>query len=129
MAVAGELALLTTTAGAGTWGRLFFVNDAKRPIPDAPNGGGVLDKVSIRSGGRISDIKVGIRVNPPADGDLNIYLISPKGKFVELSTDNGGGGNNYGTGSNSCPRDPSNLTIFDDEGGGSIRRGPPPVPG
>jgi subtilisin-like proprotein convertase family protein len=123
------IALATTTAGAGTSGRLFFLNDAKRPIPDAPNGGGVLDKVTIRSGARIRDIEVGIRINHPSDGDLNIYLISPKGKFVELSTDNGGSGNNYGTGSNRCPRNPSDLTIFDDESGRSIRSGAPPFRG
>ena len=117
-------ALIATTAGAGT-GRQFFYQSAKRPIPDAPNGGGVLDKLTLRGSARIRDMNVGIRINHGAVGDLNIYLVSPEGKFVELSTDNGGGGNNYGTGSNNCPN-ARRFTVFNDEAGRSIRQGAPP---
>ena len=49
-------------------------------------------------------------------------------KFVELSTDNGGAGNNYGTGPNSC-RGRGTLTTFADEVGRSIREGSPPFGG
>jgi subtilisin-like proprotein convertase family protein len=121
-------ALIATTAGAGTGGRLFFFQNAKRPIPDAPNGGGVLDKLSLRGNGRIRDLNIGIRINHDADADLNIYLVSPKGKFVELSTDNGGGGNNYGTGANNCPN-ARRYTVFTDEAGRSIRQGTAPFAG
>jgi subtilisin-like proprotein convertase family protein len=121
-------ALLTTPAGAGN-PRVFFATQAKRPIPDAPNGGGVLAKLNVRRSGRIGDMEVGLRINHSFDADLNIYLVSPKGKFVELSTDNGGSGDNYGRGSNSC-RVPANaLTIFDDEAGRSIRSGSAPFAG
>lgn len=33
------------------------------------------------------------------DGDLNLYLFAPNGRFVELSTNNGGNGDNY---TNTC---------------------------
>lgn len=130
MAIAAALltvALLTTSAGAGT-GRQFFFQEATRPIPDAPNGGGVLDKISLRGSARISDLNVLVRINHGADADLNLYLISPNGKFVELSTDNGGGGNNYGTGPNSC-RGSGRFTVFTDQAGRSIRQGAPPFAG
>ena len=43
------------------------------------------------------------------NSDLDIHLISPSGVMVELSTDNGGSGHNYGN-----PNDPtcSNVTTF-----------------
>jgi subtilisin-like proprotein convertase family protein len=120
------VALLAATAGAG--GRQIFFQDASRPIPDAPNGGGVIDKLFLRGSARIADLNVAIRINHTADADLNIYLVSPKGKFVELSTDNGGAGNNFGTGPNSC-RGNGGLTTFADEVGRSIRQGSAPFDG
>jgi subtilisin-like proprotein convertase family protein len=106
-------------------GGFFVSNDRNRAIPDASDGGGVLSKISVRAGGRIRDLEVGVRINHTFDADLNIYLISPRGKFVELSTDNGGSGNNYGTGPNVCARG----TVFDDEARRSIRAGAPPFAG
>ena len=42
------------------------------------------------------------------NADLDIYLTSPSGQIVELSTDNGSGGDNYGLSSPSC----SDYTTF-----------------
>jgi subtilisin-like proprotein convertase family protein len=42
--------------------------------------------------------EVCIRINHTWDSDLDIYLIAPDGTIVELSTDNGGSGNDYGSG-------------------------------
>ena len=119
------VALLTGSAGAGTGGRLFFYQPTKRAIPDAPNGGGVIDKISLRGNGRIRDLNIGLRINHTNDADLNIYLVSPKGKFIELSTDNGGSGNNYGAGQNSCGRR-ARFAVFTDQAGRSIRQGSAP---
>ena len=41
-----------------------------------------------------------IRINHSWDSDLDIYLRAPDGTIIELTTDNGGGGNNYGVGAN-----------------------------
>lgn len=38
-------------------------------------------------------------INHPWVDDLDVYLVSPDGKFVELTTDNGGNGDNY---TNTC---------------------------
>ncbi|RMH69902.1 MAG: T9SS C-terminal target domain-containing protein, partial [Gemmatimonadetes bacterium] len=51
------------------------------------------------------------------DADLDIYLISPAGTRVELSTDNGGSGNDYLS------------TEFDDEASTPITSGSPPFTG
>jgi gliding motility-associated-like protein len=40
-----------------------------------------------------------LNIDHPSDGDLDIYLVSPDGKFLELSSDNGGTGDNY---TNTC---------------------------
>lgn len=118
---------LSAPAGFGG-GRQFFNNDRKFAIPDEPNGGGKLSKITLTGNGRIADLDVGIRINHRSVDDLNIYLISPQGNFVELSTDNGGPGDHYGTGPNSCGGSGS-LTIFSDEAGRDIRAGNAPFPG
>ena len=51
------------------------------------------------------------------DGDLDIFLISPFGTQVELSTDNGGGGDNF------------TNTVFDDAAATSITAGAAPFTG
>lgn len=40
-----------------------------------------------------------LNITHPSDGDLDIFLISPGGQFLELSTDNGANGDNY---TNTC---------------------------
>lgn len=42
--------------------------------------------------------QVCIKINHTYDADLDIYLVAPDGTIVELSTDNGGSGDNYGSG-------------------------------
>jgi subtilisin-like proprotein convertase family protein len=122
VALAAILLALPVVAGAA----LFSSGNQSRLIPDADNGGGVLSKINVRRTGRIRDLNVRVRIDHPADADLNIYLVSPGGKFVELSTDNGGNGDNYGAGSNSCG---GSFTIFNDEAPTRIRDGAPPFLG
>ncbi|MEK6278012.1 MAG: proprotein convertase P-domain-containing protein [Actinomycetota bacterium] len=120
-AVAALLALPALAVAA-----LFSSGNQGRLIPDANNGGGVLSKIRINSDARIRDLNVRVRIAHPADDDLNIYLVSPKGEFVELSTDNGGNGDDYGAGANSCA---GSFTVFNDESPVSIRNGAPPFLG
>ena len=40
----------------------------------------------------IIDLDVTISIDHPQDGDLDIFLVSPAGTRIELSTDNGGAG-------------------------------------
>src|SRR5690606_9044335 len=43
----------------------------------------------------LTDVNVTVNISHTNNADLDIYLISPTGTTVELSTDNGGSGNNY----------------------------------
>ncbi len=97
-------------------------------IPDEPNGGGVVSRIDVprREAGRIVNLDVRVRIRHPSDEDINIYLVSPSGKFVELSTDNGGNGDDYGAGPVGCG---GSFTVFDDEAGTRIRDGAPPFLG
>jgi subtilisin-like proprotein convertase family protein len=120
--------LLASRAPAGTLpgDRLTLSNPNAKVIPDEPDGGGVLSKINVRASGRIRDLNVAVRIAHNADDELNIYLVSPTGRFVELSTDNGGNGNDYGAGSNSCA---GQRTVFSDEAPTRIQDGAPPFLG
>jgi subtilisin-like proprotein convertase family protein len=65
----------------------------------------------------ITDINVSIDITHSRVSDLDIYLISPDGTRIELSTDNGGSGNNY------------TDTVFDDEASNPITTANAPFTG
>jgi subtilisin-like proprotein convertase family protein/subtilisin family serine protease len=65
----------------------------------------------------ITDVNVRINLTHTWDSDLNIFLISPAGTRVELSTGNGGSGDNY------------TNTVFDDEAGTAVTAGTAPFTG
>lgn len=126
-ALIAALTALPALAGvAPPGGARFFFNSAPRSIPDEDEGGGVLSKITLRSRDRIRDIDVGVRIDHTAAEDLNVYLVSPQGKFVQLTTDNGGNGNDYGTGGNNCR---GGFTVFNDESGTSVRNANAPFAG
>ncbi len=93
----------TITESKGAGGSLGGVN---LPIPD---GAGEQTQL-VRSGipikrlnprGKIVDVNVQVRATHPQARDLEIYLATPRG-VINLSSDNGGTGNDYGTGAASC---------------------------
>lgn len=63
------------------------------------------------------DVLVTINLEHTYDADLDIFLIAPNGLIIELSTDNGGSGNNY------------TNTIFDDQASALIIDGIAPFAG
>jgi T1SS-143 domain-containing protein len=65
----------------------------------------------------IADLNVLINLNHTWDSDLNIFLISPNGTRIELSTGNGASGDNY------------TNTLFDDEASTEITSGTAPFTG
>jgi subtilisin-like proprotein convertase family protein len=93
------------------------------PIPDL---GAVDSTISIPDVGSVTDIDVGVRLNHTFDGDLIIRLIGPDGTEVVLSNRRGGGGDNFGTGANSCAGTPA---VFDDEAAVAIASGTAPFAG
>jgi subtilisin-like proprotein convertase family protein len=69
------------------------------PIPDFsvdPNGiSNVLKVIGIPDGVEIKHIAVNLNVDHTWDADLDISLIDPQGTTIDLSSDNGGPGDNY----------------------------------
>ncbi len=80
----------------------WAATDVPRPIPDFP-GPPALTTIHVTDPGTVTDVDVGLTIQHTFDADLDLFLIGPTGARVELSTDNGGSGNNF-TG-----------TVFDDE--------------
>jgi subtilisin-like proprotein convertase family protein len=84
-----------------------------------PDGGGTATQV-VRSAipvkglnprGKIVDINVGVRASHAQATDLEFYLATPRG-VINLTSDNGGAGNNYGSGPASCV---GQFTLFDSD--------------
>ncbi|MCD4750824.1 MAG: S8 family serine peptidase [Thermoanaerobaculales bacterium] len=73
--------------------------------------------ISVPVGKTVVDVDVQIDITHTYDGDLDIYLISPIGTRVELTTDNGSTGENFVG------------TVFDDEASLSIAVGSAPFAG
>ena len=70
-----------------------FTNTTDVPIPD----NGLTHSSLVVSGvsGTVSNIRVGFNITHTFDADLDIFLVSPAGTVLELSTDNGSSFNNY----------------------------------
>jgi Ca2+-binding RTX toxin-like protein len=73
----------------------------------------------------ISKVTVSFHITHTFDSDLDIFLKGPDGTAVELTTDNGEAGDNYGT---ACSPD-SSRTMFDDDAFSSITSGSAPFVG
>jgi subtilisin-like proprotein convertase family protein len=76
--------------------------------------------------GTVFKVQALVRLNHTWDADLDMFLIDPSAHVVELSTDNGSSGDDYGSGTNDCAGTP---TTFTDSGGTAITAGAPPFAG
>lgn len=65
----------------------------------------------------IADLDVRLTLTHTFDGDLDVFLVAPDATLIELSTDNGGSGDNF------------NGTVFDDEATTAITAGAAPFAG
>ncbi|MBL0341999.1 MAG: T9SS type A sorting domain-containing protein [Bacteroidetes bacterium] len=72
-----------------------LANTADFAIPDN-NTTGISSPITISNGFLASQVaSVTININHGYTGDMDIFLKAPNGSQIELSTDNGAGGNNY----------------------------------
>lgn len=89
--------------------------DTPRPINDLQT---TISTINVSgNGGTVAKVEVTLNITHTFTGDLDIFLVAPDGTRVELTTDNGGSGDNY-TG-----------TIFDDDATTSITTGTAPFTG
>jgi len=96
------------------------------PVPDNdPNGATLAIPVSGLTG-TVAKVTADIYLTQTWDGDFDISLIGPNSASIDLSSDNGGDGDNYGT---DCPTTDGNDTIFDDAAATPITAGSAPFVG
>lgn len=93
---------------------------------DIPDLSSVDIPIDVTHSGSISDVNVKLRLNHTYDSDLVMTLIGPDGTTVALSTNRGGAGQNFGSGTNDCSGTP---TIFDDSASTLIGSGIAPFAG
>ncbi len=94
----------------------YVSTDVPKSVPDNSTVG-VTSLLTVTDNYVLNDVNVQLSINHTWDSDLDIYLVSPAGITVELSTDNGGSGDNYIN------------TIFDDEAATAITAGTAPFTG
>ncbi|MFN2444780.1 MAG: proprotein convertase P-domain-containing protein [Vicinamibacterales bacterium] len=97
-----------------------FANNTPFAIPDTST----IDSPLMVSGltAPITKVTVSFHIAHTYDNDLDVYLVGPDGTSVELTTDNGGESDDYGT---SC----ANRTSFDDLADTNIGLGTAPFAG
>ncbi|MSO41186.1 MAG: hypothetical protein EXQ70_04715 [Solirubrobacterales bacterium] len=78
--------------------------------------GGIPDQATIK------DVNVSVRITADDASDVEAYLATPRG-VLDLTTDNGGFGNDFGTGAADCSGTP---TVFDDQAAISVTLGAAP---
>jgi subtilisin-like proprotein convertase family protein len=66
--------------------------------------------ISVPNIGAVYKVQVLVRLNHTFDAHLDMFVIDPSTHVVELSTDNGGSGENYGSGANDCSGTPTTFT-------------------
>ena len=93
-------------------------------IPDN-NGTGAAVTISVPDLGTITDVNVRIRLNHTNDGDLALGL-DHANSGLALSNNNGGTGDNFGSGANDCS---GTMTVFDSGAATSITAGTAPFAG
>jgi bacillolysin len=104
-----------TAAGVRTVSATFNATGLPVPIPDRACVDSTLD-VAVSATLQDVDVTIG-QIIHTRDGDLGITIRHPDATEVELSTDNGGNGDNY------------TSTVFDDEAADSIIDGSAPFNG
>jgi autotransporter-associated beta strand protein len=129
-----DFVLTVTTATNGTFKVPFRMhagtpgsptrlnNDADLAIPDL---GSVDSLINVNGfAGVLGRVTVSLHLTHTADGDLDLSLVGPDGTIVNLSSDNGGTFDDYGTSVADADR-----TLFTETAGVAIAAGQPPFRG
>jgi subtilisin-like proprotein convertase family protein len=93
----GETTQLIEAIAPGSGSQTVASGTITIAIPDSPNPGISSDLImsNVPVGATITDISVTMNVTHTFDGDLDITLTGPNATTIELSTDNGGAGDNF----------------------------------
>jgi autotransporter-associated beta strand protein len=125
---------LTVTTASGNFANVFTLPSGFEGSPVRFNNNanlGIVDSGSVTSSivvaaiaTPIKKVTVSLHLSHTSDEDLDISLVGPDGTTINLSSDNGGTGDDYGT---DCV-DPS-RTVFDDSAASAITSGLAPFVG
>ncbi|MBP1682297.1 MAG: hypothetical protein H6Q35_2636 [Proteobacteria bacterium] len=105
---------IDANANTGVSGDVEYSNTTSTYIADVTT---TTSTITITDSGTVEDLNVQINLTHTWDSDLDIYLVAPDGTVIELTSDNGGSGDNY------------TNTIFDDDAATSIISGGAPFTG
>lgn len=109
-----------------TVGKIFRLNfGGPFQIPDFTT---VCPQLSVTGIHTVAHVRIAFYIQHTFDGDLQLTATAPNNVTVPLSTNNGGGGDNYGQGFSEQFGFPQ-LTVFDDNGSNVITAGTPPYVG
>ncbi|QQL45260.1 LamG-like jellyroll fold domain-containing protein [Sulfuriroseicoccus oceanibius] len=110
---------LELLGAAGTIGGSSSANVASANVPQNINSNQTVTSTLevTGAGGTLTDVNVRVDATHTYTGDLDVFLIHPDGTRVELTTDNGGTGENF------------TETWFDDEAAQAITEGSAPFTG
>lgn len=120
---ANNSASATTSASGTGVATTYSSGNIMVPIPD---NGSTDVSIPVTDDGTVLGVIGRVRLDHTFDGDVTLLLISPVGTVVELSSRNGGSGDNYGSGANSCA---GLRTAFSDTASTSITAGTAPFAG
>jgi cysteine-rich repeat protein len=74
--------------------RVYRSGDTPLAIPDA-DPSGIFSTINVGATATVTKVSLVINATHTWDADMDSFLISPAGTTVEISTDNGGSGDNY----------------------------------
>ena len=109
----GTLLVPFSLASGATGSPVRFNNSANFVIPDSGSVTSSVTVVGITN--EIRKVTVSLLITHTTDEDLDVYLQSPDGTMINLTSDNGGTGDDYGT---DCID--GQQTVFDDSAAVSI---------
>ncbi len=89
-------------------------SDTPLPIPDP---GFTESSITVSDAAVVTDVNVTVNISHNWDADIDITLVAPDGTEIDLSSDNGGTGDDYIN------------TVFDDDATTAITAGSPPFTG
>jgi autotransporter-associated beta strand protein len=117
----GSFTIPFTIPGGGSVGTpVPYSLTVDQAIPDGSTLNSTIGVGGITSA--IANVTVSLYLTHPSDQEVHISLIGPDGTTIDLSSDNGGTGDDYGS---SC----ANRTTFSDAAATSITAGTPPFVG
>lgn len=117
---------ITATSTGGCPTNITYKQETDCAIADVST---VNCPLTIPAGTPIAKVEVGVRLDHTFDADIDMSIVHPNGTVLDLSSDNGGGGDNFGVGAANPCDGTTGYTVFKDSAATSVTAGIPPFAG